>query len=145
MRYSLGLGLALLMCCGVLSGAQSQPNPDAEKSSTTTASSITSESFPKVCSQTNPPPCATAPRAIFAPSPEFSEQGPRRDFKGVCVLSVVVETDGSTSHVRVMKAPGMGLDEQAIKAVKTWKFKPATLNGKPVAVLITVEVTFGLY
>jgi TonB family protein len=39
----------------------------------------------------------------------------------------------------------MGLDEQAIKAVKTWKFKPATLDGKSVAVQITVEVTFGLY
>jgi len=131
------------MCCGVLSGAQSQSSPNAEKSSTTTASSIAS--LPKVCSQTNPPPCATAPRPIFAPSPEFSEQGPSRDFKGVSVLAVIVEGDGTTSHIRVVKALGMGLYEQAIKAVKTWKFKPATLDGKSVAVQITVEVTFGLY
>ena len=143
MRYFLGSAIALLMCCGFLSGAQSQPSPNAEKSSTPTASSIAS--LPKVCSQTIPPPCATAPRAIFAPSPEFSEQCPRKDFKGVSLLAVIVEPDGSTSHIRVVKALGMGLDEQAIKAVKTWKFKPATLDGKPVAVQVTVEVTFDLY
>ena len=61
------------------------------------------------------------------------------------MLAVIVEGDGGTSHIRVVKALGLGLDEQAIKAVKTWKFKPATLDGKSVAVQITVEVAFGLY
>jgi TonB family protein len=61
------------------------------------------------------------------------------------VLSVVVEPDGSTSHIRVIKRVGHGLDEKAIDAVKTWIFKPATLNGKPVAVRIAVEIKFHLY
>jgi outer membrane biosynthesis protein TonB len=39
----------------------------------------------------------------------------------------------------------MGLDEKAIGAVSTWRFQPATLNGKPVAVEINVQVSFRLY
>jgi TonB family protein len=39
----------------------------------------------------------------------------------------------------------MGLDEQAIEAVKTWRFRPATLDGKPVDAQIAVEVNFRLY
>ena len=62
--------------------------------------------------------------------------------KGVCVLETIVEADGTTSHIRVMAGLGMGLDEKAIEAVKRWKFKPAMLKGKPVAVKIAVEVDF---
>ena len=61
------------------------------------------------------------------------------------MLAVIVEADGSTSHIRVMKPLGMGLDEQAIAAVKRWKFKPATFDSKPVPVQLTVEVSFGPY
>jgi len=107
-----------------------------------------SDPLPKVCSQTNPPPCAMPPLAVSAPSPEVSEKeaGKRKKGeKGVSVLSVIVEPDGSTSHIRVIKPVGYGLDEKAIEAVKTWKFKPATLNGKPVAVQIAVEIKFRLY
>jgi protein TonB len=39
----------------------------------------------------------------------------------------------------------MAFDEKAIDAVKTWRFKPATLNGKPVAVQVAVEIEFHLY
>jgi len=88
------------------------------------------------------------PLAVSAPSPEVSEKeaGKRKKGeKGVSVLSVIVEPDGSTSHIRVIKPVGYGLDEKAIEAVKTWKFKPATLNGKPVAVQIAVEIKFRLY
>jgi TonB family protein len=150
MRYLFVFGIAVLTCSGVLSGAQSHVNlSDAEKALTTTTSATALESLPKVCSQTNPPPCATAPRAVSAPPAEVSQQaggqaGGKRK-KGVSVLSVIVEPDGSTSHIRVIKRVGLGLDEKAIEAVKTWKFKPATLNGKPVAVQIAVEVKFHLY
>jgi TonB family protein len=130
------------MCADVLSGVQPQAHPsEAQKSSPATTSAAVSGSLPKVCSQTNPPPCATPPRVISAPPAKFSEQG-GKEIKGVSVLSVIVEPDGSTSHIRVMKGLGMGLDEKAIEAVKMWKFKPATLNGKPVAVQFAVEVKF---
>jgi periplasmic protein TonB len=85
------------------------------------------------------------PRAVSAPPAEVSQQTRGKGKKGVSVLSVIVEPDGSTSHIRVIKGVGLGLDEKAMEAVKTWRFKPATLNGRPVAVQIVVEVKFRLY
>jgi TonB family protein len=144
MRHSLPLGVALLICGNVLLRAQSQANPsDAHKSSTPTSETAL-ESLPKVCSKTNPPPCATAPRKIYAPPATFSRLA-GANVKGVCVLSAIVEPDGGTSHLHVIKGLGSVLDEEAMRAVKMWKFKPATLNGKPVAVQLAVEVTFNLY
>lgn len=60
------------------------------------------------------------------------------------MLSVIVEPDGHTSHIRVTKGLGSGMDEEAMRAVKNWKFKPATMNGKPVAVEIAVQVGFDI-
>jgi len=39
----------------------------------------------------------------------------------------------------------MGLDENAIEAVKSWKFEPAMKDGQPVRVEIAIEVNFHLY
>ena len=56
-----------------------------------------------------------------------------------------VEPDGRTSHIRVLRSVGKDLDQKAINAVKGWKFEPAKLDGKPVAVQIAVQVSFHLY
>ncbi len=122
------IGIALLICC--LSG-QLRADPPG------------TPAVPTVCNKTNPPlSCATPPRVVSAPAPEASQQAGAKEMKGVCVLKIMVEADGSTSHVRVVKGLGMGLDEKAIEAVKKWTFKPALLRGKPVAVEVAVEVDF---
>jgi TonB family protein len=56
-----------------------------------------------------------------------------------------VEPDGTFSDLCIEQAVGHGLDERAIQAVKTWKFKPATKDGQPIPVHISVEVSFRLY
>jgi TonB family protein len=43
-----------------------------------------------------------------------------------------------------MKGVDWDIDQEAIHAVKKWRFKPATLNGKPVAAQITVEVAVNI-
>jgi protein TonB len=60
-------------------------------------------------------------------------------------LSMVVDKDGKTRNIQVLRALGLGLDEKAIEAVKTWRFDPALKDGKPVDVLVSVQVTFHLY
>ena len=87
----------------------------------------------------------SAPVAIYSPEPEFSEEARKAKYQGTCVLWVVVGPDGRPHDVRVQRTLGMGLDEKAIEAVRTWKFEPARLNGNPVAVQINVEVNFRLY
>ena len=54
-------------------------------------------------------------------------------------------TRGRVHEVRVQRSLGLGLDEKAIEAVKTWKFEPAKKDGQAVAVMIAVEVNFHLY
>lgn len=49
------------------------------------------------------------------------------------------------THIRVATPLGMGLDEEAVRAVSVWNFDPATKDGKGVPVMINVEVNFRLY
>ena len=87
----------------------------------------------------------SAPRAIYSPDPEFSEEARKARYQGVCVVWLVVGPDGKPRDIQVHRTLGLGLDEKAIEAVKTWRFEPAMKDGKPVAVQISVEVTFRLY
>ena len=87
----------------------------------------------------------SAPKAVYAPDPEYSEEARKAKYQGTCVLWLVVGPDGRPRDIRVARTLGLGLDEKAIEAVRTWKFEPAMKDGKPVAVQINVEVEFRLY
>jgi len=89
-------------------------------------------------------PCATSPRAISAPDPKYPEKARHDKIQGTVLLWLEVGADGKPSNFKVTRGVGHGLDEEAIDAVKQWKFEPATLNGKPVPVMINVEVNFRL-
>jgi protein TonB len=87
----------------------------------------------------------SAPRALFAPDPEYSEEARKAKYQGTVVLWVVVGADGKAHDVKVQRSLGMGLDQKALEAVRKWKFEPAVKDGRPVAVQINVEVSFRLY
>jgi TonB family protein len=87
----------------------------------------------------------TAPKPTYAPDPEYSEEARKAKYQGTCVLWLVVDADGLPQKIKVQRALGMGLDEEAIKAVQRWRFQPATKDGQPVPVMINVEVNFRLY
>jgi protein TonB len=88
---------------------------------------------------------ATQPRVIYGPDPEFSEEARKAKYQGVCVLGVIVDENGLPTNIRVITSLGMGLDEKAIEAVKTWRFAPAMKDGHPVPYPISLEVDFHLY
>jgi TonB family protein len=87
----------------------------------------------------------SAPKVIYQPDPEYSEEARKAKFQGTCVLWLVVGADGKPRDIRVARTLGLGLDEKALDAVKNWRFEPALKDGKPVAVQINVEVSFRLY
>jgi len=87
----------------------------------------------------------TAPRAIYAPQPEFSEAARKAGYQGICLLSLIVGADGKPRDINVVRKLGMQLDEKAVEAVRNWTFEPARKDGKPVAVQVEVEVSFHLY
>jgi protein TonB len=87
----------------------------------------------------------SAPKALYAPDPEYSEEARKAKYQGTVVLWLVVDASGRPQQIRIQRALGMGLDEKAIEAVKLWKFDPARKDGQAVPVMINVEVNFRLY
>jgi protein TonB len=87
----------------------------------------------------------SAPRAVYTPDPDYSEEARKAKYQGTVVLWLVVGQDGRPHDIRVARSLGMGLDEKAMQAVRQWKFEPALKDGRPVAVQINVEVNFRLY
>jgi periplasmic protein TonB len=88
----------------------------------------------------------SAPVVIHSVEAEFSDEARRAKYQGVCLISLIVDTQGNPQNIRVVRALGMGLDEKAIEAIRQYKFKPAMKDGKTaVPVMITIEVDFRLY
>jgi periplasmic protein TonB len=89
----------------------------------------------------------TAPRPIFQPEAEFSDEARRAKYEGTVVVTLIVDANGNPQNVHVTRTLGMGLDEKAVEAVQKYKFKPAMdqKSGKPVPVMVSVEVRFRLY
>jgi periplasmic protein TonB len=89
---------------------------------------------------------ASDPRVLSQVDPEFSEEARKAKFQGLCVLSLIIEPDGTPSNIRVKDSLGMGLDEKAIEAVRKWRFQPSMKNGRPVRYgPVEVDVDFHLY
>jgi TonB family protein len=87
----------------------------------------------------------SAPRVLSSPDPDYSDEARKAKVQGKVTLWLVVGADGRPRDLRVVHSLGYGLDEKAIEAVTNWKFEPARLDDKPVAVQINVEVMFRLF
>ena len=85
------------------------------------------------------------PVIIYQPEPEFSEEARKAKFQGVVTVSIIVDAQGRPQNVHVTRGVGMGLDEKAMEAVRQYRFKPGTENGKPVATYLNVEVNFEIF
>ncbi|HVS02511.1 MAG TPA: TonB family protein [Thermoanaerobaculia bacterium] len=82
------------------------------------------------------------PEKTFAPQPVYPEMARKARVQGVVIVQAIIDKQGQVTNVKVLKGLPMGLDQAAAEAVKKWKFKPATLNGKPVDVYYNLTVNF---
>jgi len=85
-----------------------------------------------------------APIKIDAPQPQYTEIARKARIQGVVIVQAIIDKSGDVTNVKVLKGLPMGLEEEAVKAIKRWKFQPATLNGKPVDVYYNLTVNFRL-
>jgi TonB family protein len=85
------------------------------------------------------------PKPLYTPEPEFTEAARSRRFQGVTGLNVTIDSTGRVRNIRIAHALGMGLDESAITTVSSWRFAPAQIDGRPVAVEVYIEVDFHLF
>ena len=84
------------------------------------------------------------PELLVKNEPEYSEPARKVRQQGTVILAVDVGVDGRPHNIRILRGLGLGLDEKAMDAVASWRFRPALANGRPVAAPITVEVNFRL-
>lgn len=82
----------------------------------------------------------TAPRIISSRDPEYPSKGRNGLKEGMVVLQMVIGRDGLPHGIAVTRSASPGFDKAAIDAVRKWKFKPATKDGKAVSAQITVQV-----
>ena len=88
----------------------------------------------------------TIPTLVSQVKPGYTASAMRMRAQGEVMLECVVLPDGSVGNVRVFRSldPVFGLDDEAVKAARQWRFNPGTRAGEPVAVAVVIEMTFTL-
>jgi TonB family protein len=86
----------------------------------------------------------SAPIPLVFPEAQFSDEARNARYQGVCLISLIVDSQGMPRNPRIIRPLSYGLSEKAMEAVNKYRFKPAMKNGEPVPVMITVQVNFRL-
>jgi protein TonB len=76
--------------------------------------------------------------------PVYPEEAQQAGLEGLVVLKVVIDERGRVGEIEVLRGVGHGLDEAAVAAVRQWRFRPATRDGKPIKVVHVIPFDFRL-
>jgi TonB family protein len=128
--------LVLLLVLGVVLAQNPTPAPPSPTGAADTSTKTATEGAYRVGGVVKPP------RVTYAPDPTYPKKARKPRHQDIVVLWLVVGRDGLPRDVRVARSLSPEFDEAAMDAVKKWKFDPATKDGKPVPVMINVEITF---
>jgi len=88
----------------------------------------------------------TAPVPVVTPHPEYTASAMRAKIQGTVGVRCVVRPEGVCADVTVIRSLDRtyGLDDQAVRAIRDWRFRPALRAGTPVATRIDFEMRFAL-
>src|SRR4051812_41872941 len=84
----------------------------------------------------------TPPEKISGANPIYTGMASLAKLEGKVSVEAIINQQGDVENARILKGLPLGLDQMALAAVKTWKFKPATKNGQPVKVYYVLTVSF---
>jgi TonB family protein len=90
------------------------------------------------------PAGAKPPVVTHSVEAQFPDEARAERIEGIVLISTIVDEQGMPTEIRVERSAGHGLDENAVAAVSEYRFRPATLDGKPIAVRIRIEISFRL-
>src|SRR5262249_25083910 len=83
------------------------------------------------------------PQVIKRVEPDLSRLQDRK-IRGTLVYEATITAKGEVSNVRVIRSRNPDIDAAVLAALRQWRFRPATRNGKPVAVYYTLTINFDL-
>ncbi len=87
----------------------------------------------------------TVPTILFKEKAKYTEEARQHKIQGSVILSAIFTADGRVTNIRVARGLPDGLTEKSIEAAMKIRFQPATKNGSPVSVRVTLEYNFALY
>ncbi len=89
----------------------------------------------------------TPPIKVYEGKPQYTADAMRARIQGTVVVECVVQTSGICTDAHVVRSldSTFGLDQEALKAVRLWRFRPGMRQGEPVAVQVTIELSFSLH
>ena len=86
----------------------------------------------------------TPPKVLLRIEPVYTLEARKANLEGSVELSAIIRKDGSIEAVKVLQGLGLGLDEEAIKALKSWRFRPGMKDERPVDLRVNIEIEFNL-
>jgi TonB family protein len=91
-------------------------------------------------------PGVTLPKVVSEVKPQYTPEAMQARIEGTVFIKAVVRTDGTPADIEISESldTEYGLDKQAVTALSQWRFEPGLKDGKPVPVLVTVEMRFRL-
>ena len=84
------------------------------------------------------------PVRLSGENPQYSKIAKEARLQGTVILEAIIDQNGDVTRVRPIKSLPLELTDNAIASVKTWKYEPATLEGKPVSVYYQLTINFRL-
>jgi TonB family protein len=95
------------------------------------------------------PPCGAEPGSrlpelIERTEPAYTEEARIARHQGSVLIEVEIDADGKVNNPRVVQILGLGLDDQALAAVRNWKFRPGRSGGKKLACRLVLAIDFSL-
>ena len=86
------------------------------------------------------------PMPLYRATPQYTSEAMRAQVQGEVWLEIVVLPDGTVGEVTITRSLDrvFGLDDEAIKAARRWRFRPGTRFGEPVAMLVGIALEFNL-
>jgi periplasmic protein TonB len=86
----------------------------------------------------------TPPKVLYQVEPQYTEAARTAKVSGSVLLKLTVDENGDAQDIQVEKSLDEGLDQNAIQAVREWRFAPGTEDGKAVSTTAKIEVNFRL-
>ncbi len=84
------------------------------------------------------------PVNIYRIDPVYPELARRARLQGVVIVEATIDRQGNVVDTKLLRDPGLGCGPAVVEALRSWRYRPATFNDRPVSIILTVTVTFQL-
>jgi TonB family protein len=84
----------------------------------------------------------SSPSCFYRPGPPSTKEAQAAKFEGFVIADVIVSATGRIENIRIVKSPGLGLDDSVRETLGKWRCQPAKFEGKAVPVKLEFEFSF---